>query len=309
MIVAQDNSLLQMINISPGVERVCIHKYQNMKKFFCFLVVGLLLIGCDKDESISIPGKFELQFLSEHEITGPLSSQIASLQGSSSPDVTELFLDTIKSSKTFYFIISNYGHSDITDVSIATDNKSFICSPITIPLIPGSTRNELFMQAFSIDVLHGTKISGIGSVDFLSMGENSCNLTINGKTLDGRSLTTVSLKAKIVVYAELMSISVFQGKFEYDLHTPDRRLHGGDPFHINEMNIFHYYTIDPPVAIRNTGNVNIEMTIASFDTDDPIIQTAVIQPDDTLNLLLPFRDSESGVGGRIKKEPYLIPIN
>lgn len=271
-----------------------------MRKILCFLIIGLLLHSCEKDESNGISGKFELRFLSNQELSSLISSQIASRQGYSSLDVNEFFLDTIKSSKSFYFIISNYGQSDITDVTMTTDNKNFIVSPESIPLIPGTNENLLFTQVFSIDVLHGTMINGIGSAEFLNKGENFCNLTIKGKTLSGRSVTTVSLEAKIIVYAELMSISLFQRRFDYDLNTPDSRLHGGGSYSIDEMNIFHYFTINPPVTIRNTGNVNIEMTLASFDTGHPIIQTAIIQPDDTLNLLLPFRESETLVGGRIR---------
>jgi len=158
----------------------------------------------------------------------------------------------------------------------------------------------LLNQVFSIDVLHGTKINRIGRSELLNKGENFCDLSISGKTYNGESTITISLNAKIIVYAKIMSISLFQGRFEYDLNNPDRFLFGGGPYSIDEMDIFHYYTINPPVTIKNTGNVNIEMSMASFDTDYPIIQTAVIQPDDTLNLLLPFRDSESGVGGMIR---------
>jgi hypothetical protein len=282
-----------------------------MRRIFSYFLIGLLLHSCEKDETIGIPGKFELQFISIHESTSPISTQVASLQGSYSQDVNEIFLDTLKSSKSFYFKITNSGQYDITDVTMTTDNENFIVSPTSIPLIPGTFGDELLNQVFSIDVLHGTKINGFGSREFLKEGDNFCNLSIKGKTFDGESTTTISLNAKIKVYAKIMSISIFQGRFEYDLNTPDHFLFGGGPYSIDEMDIFHYYTINPPVTIRNTGNVNLEMTLASFETDHPIIQTAMIRPNDTMNLILPFGESDYIVGGmiRLDSEGTIFDIN
>ena len=252
-----------------------------MRKIISIIITGLLLHSCEKDETIVNPGKFELLLI---------SSQLASLQESFGMDASEIFLDTIKSSKSFYFTISNSGQYEITDVTITTDNENFIVSHSSIPLISGTNSEKVLNQVISIDVLHGAMKHGYGFNEFLNKGDNFCNLSIQGKSFNGDSITTISLHAKIKVYAKIMSISVFQGRFVYDLNIPDRGLIGGGPFSIEEMDIFHYFTINPPVTIKNTGNVSIEMTLASYNTEHSIIQTATIPPDDTLNLLLPFVD-------------------
>ena len=125
-------------------------------------------------------------------------------------------------------------------------------------------------------------------------------MSINGKTFNGDSITTVSINAKIIVFAEIMSIDLFQGRYEYDLNSRDVTLHGYGTYPAEPMKIFYYFTINPPVTIHNTGNVNIKMTMMSFDTGHPITQTSIIQPNDTLNLLLPFGDAEHGDGGWIR---------
>jgi hypothetical protein len=109
-----------------------------MRRIFSFFIISLLLHSCEKEETISIPGKFEIQFISS-----PISFQDASMQGSYSQDVYEFFLDTMRSSKSFYFMINNSGQYDITDVTMTTDNENFIVSPTSIPLIPGTSSNEL----------------------------------------------------------------------------------------------------------------------------------------------------------------------
>ena len=282
-----------------------------MRKIFSFLIIGLLIHSCEKDETIGIPGKFELQFITIHEATSHNSPKVASLQGSYSQDVNEIFLDTIKSSTSFYFMIKYFGPSDITDLTMTTDNENFLVSPSSIPLIPGTFGDELLNQVYSIDVLHGTRINGIGSAEFLNQGDNICNLSIKGKISNGRSSTTVIMNIKIKVYAEFMSISLFQGRFEYDLNTRDVLLSGFDTYDIDAMKMFYYFTINPPVTIQNTGNVNIKMTLMSFDTGNPITHTAMIQPNDTLNLLLPLRESDSRDGGmiRLDSEGTVFDIN
>lgn len=262
-----------------------------MRKIISIIISGLLLLSCEKDETIIKPGKFELQLI---------SSQPANLQESFGQDASEIFLDTIKSSRSFNFTISNSGQYDITDVTITADNENFIVSHTSIPLIQGTDSEKVLNQVISIDVLHGTMIHGYGFNDFLDKGDNFCNLSIQGKSFNGDSIIAISLYAKIKVYAKIMSITVYQGRFIYDLSIPDRHLSGGDPFSIEEMDIFQYFTINPPVTIKNTGNVGIELTMASFDIDRSIIQTAVIPPNDTLNLLLTLGDADSTYGGKIR---------
>lgn len=294
-------SLLQYFGKYLLDEFLLFSKKRIMRSIFTFLIIaGLLLHGCEKDETNCFPGNLELHFISFHESTSHEYSQIASQQEINCNDGSEYFLDTIKSSRTFYFIIGNNGQSEITDVTVTTDNENFIVAPTHIPLIPGANRDMLLNQVFSLDVLHGTRINGIGSAKFLNKGDNICNLSIKGKASYGRSSTSVSLNVRIKIYAELMSISLFQGRFEYDLNTRDVLMSGFGTYPIDEMKMFYYFTINPPVTIKNTGNVDIKMTLMSFDTGNPITQTAMIQPNDTLNLLLPIRESEYRDGGMIR---------
>jgi hypothetical protein len=282
-----------------------------MRKILSLFIIGLLIHSCEKDDPIGIPGKFELQFLTIHETTDHNSPMVASFQGSYSQDDNEIHLDTIKSSTSFYFMIKYVGSSDITGLTMTTDNDNFLVSPSSIPLIPGTSSDGLLNQVYSIDVLHGTRINGIGSAEFLDKGDNICNLRVKGEISKGRSNTTVAMNINITVYAEIMSISLIQGKFEYDLNTRDVLLSGFGTYDIDAMKMFYYFTINPPVTIQNTGNVNINMTLMSFDTGNPITHTAMIQPNDSLNLLLPLGGSDGREGGmiRLDSEGTVFDIN
>jgi hypothetical protein len=273
-----------------------------MKKLIFFLFITTLFQSCEKDDLYKskndISGKFVLK----------QTSSLKSLKKSSylsiykSDDSVFFSLDTIKSSRSFYFLISNSGQSDITDIAMTTDNSNFIVTPKTIPLISGinSKNNPTLNQVFSIDVIHGTMINGIGSARFLNMGYNYCNINIQGKTFNGDTVI-VKLKANIRIFAEIMAISLYQGKYIYDFSNPDWDLVGCGTFNIREMIMFDYYTINPPVTIKNIGNVDIDMTMISFNVNNPIIQTGLIHPLDSLNLSLPYNELDTReVGGMLR---------
>jgi hypothetical protein len=283
-----------------------------MKKVLILMITALLFHNCKKDETIidkDVSGRFELKLTSSNKST-IVSTNLKSANEIQNinlvnNDSAVFSLDTIKSSRSFYFVISNSGQSDITDIKMISDNSNFIVTPSTIPLISGTnSKNNLTLnQVFSIDVLHGTMINGIGTACFLNLGNNFCNLNIQGKTFNGDSIITVKLEAKIKIYAEIMAISLHQGEYQYDLSKRDWLLQGCGNYSIDQMIMFNYYTINPPVTIKNIGNVNIEMSLMSFDENYPIIQKATIHPLDTLNLNLPFKESATrGVGGMIRLE-------
>jgi hypothetical protein len=121
-----------------------------MKKLICLVLCTSMIMGCEKENdkisNNSISGKFSLN----------LTSSFKSYTDIKSDDSISFVLDTIKSSRSFYFILNNVGQEDITDISISTDNNRFNISPSNISLLAGtkSTNNSSLIQIISLDVMY-----------------------------------------------------------------------------------------------------------------------------------------------------------
>ncbi len=256
-----------------------------MRTFINLMILFLFLQGCSKQEEerspVSIAGNFSFKLV---------SGKKSSLQGS--PGDTLIFnLDTLKSSRSFYFLLNNVGQEDIRNIVISSDNSSFKITPSTIPLLKGSDNkgNSSFTQLISLDIIHGERINGLGFSGLLNMGQNYCNVSVQGVSFDGNNDTTVSLNSSIKVYASVMDIQLYQGKSEYDLSMPNIQGSAG-PFanRITIMNFYSYPSLDPPVVMKNTGNVNILLTLTEWESGiTGISRDTVIYPLDSVVLKLP----------------------
>ncbi|HEY3372147.1 MAG TPA: hypothetical protein VGK10_14930 [Prolixibacteraceae bacterium] len=249
-----------------------------MKKILYLVLFISLIQGCKKENSQdNVAGKFALN----------RSINLKSANIINSSDSTNFVLDSIKSSRSFYFILSNVGQNDITDISISSDNASFIITPSTIQTLPGinSKNNTSLSQAISLDIVHGTRINGIGYTGILNMGDNYCTINIKGQTNDGQSNTTVNLTTKVKIYAKLMAISLYQGDTHFELTNPSTRGMAASPFETGELNFFYYYN-NIPFVVKNTGNVSIDLSLANWPYTNTIAQNARLKPNDTLTLKL-----------------------
>jgi len=251
-----------------------------------------LIAGCKK-ENVNT---------TENGISGKFALGLASnLKSGKVAESDNLFvLDTIKSSRSFYFILTNVGEEDITDVLISTDNSGFKVTPSTIKTLSGTKSNNSpsLVQIISLDVVHGTRINGVGSTDLLNMGDNTCNLNIQGKTFDGKDNVSVSLKGSIKVYAKVMAVSLYQGTQPYDMTKPTGKIIGGW-FDVSQMFNFNYST-NIPIVIKNIGNVRIKLIMDNFDANHTVIQNATLNPKDTLVLKLSAQNSAWAANGMIQ---------
>jgi hypothetical protein len=255
-----------------------------MKRFIFLIIICSLIQSCKKEnESISqnnISGKFALS----------LASTLKSFKTVESDDSAYFDLDTIKSSRSFYFTLSNVGEKDITNINLSTDNNSFSITPSKIQILPGknSQSSTALSQLISLDILHGVRIDGIGYSGLLPMNDNYCNINIEGQTNNGISDTTINLKSSIKVYAKLMAISLFLGNREYDLTKPNGQGASG-PYSnvIRTLNFYPYPSLDPPIVLKNIGNVSILLTITNWNGYTTLVaQDTILNPLDTLVLNL-----------------------
>lgn len=264
-----------------------------MKKLIYFIAIVFLSQACKKENinnsGNGISGKFALS----------QASNLKSVSVSEGNDSASFVLDTVKSSRSFYFILSNVGQEDITDVTITTDNSNFSVTPFTITTLTGNYEGKTPLnQAISLDIVHGARINGIGYSGLLNMGDNTCNLTIKGQTFDGKSDVTIKLNVNIKIYAKLMAISLFQGTKEFDLTKPDGTVMGG-PGGVSSMFQYEYKNM-PSVVVKNTGNETINLSLINEDLQSTILQKTILNPKDTLVLNLPANSGDGFVRAFLK---------
>jgi hypothetical protein len=269
-----------------------------MKNSLYWLLIIASILGCKKDNEdnedeilTTQPGQFALTFSSA------LKSALSPAQG----DSASFFLDTIKSSRTFNFSLRNIGQEDISNISITSDNNSFTVFPSSIESLPGtgSNSNNALGQIISVDVIHGDRLNGVGFAGLLKMGNNLCHLIIQGKTYDGKSDTLLAkLTANITVYAKVLSVSLVQGDKLFDLSKPDSYINNG-PSGISSLSQYEYKNA-PPVAVKNTGNTKINLSVINEDLQNTVLQQSVLLPDDSLILDLPVNTGNGFVRAFLK---------
>jgi hypothetical protein len=259
-----------------------VKKNKTMIRNFLMIILIILFYSCKKETELSpdVSGKFSF-FRVE---------TLKSTPSDSATNQASFNLDTVKSSKSFYFILSNSGEKDISNISITTDNENFSIAPSTVSLLPGKNNSENpgLSQVISLDIIHGIRLDGVGYGKLLPKGKNYSLITISGTTNNGNVDTIISLTVKVEVFAKVMDISLSGKKGEIDLSRADGTV---SIQHHGFYSMFFYSFYDSTVNIENTGNTEIMMNLL-HQTDSPpfydTIQSVRLYPDDIFTIELPI---------------------
>lgn len=226
-----------------------------MKTFkWSILSIILLSCTCSQDKMISSdsdslkPGLFSME-----QMKG-LTKKQASVD-------SDLF-DTIRSSRSYFFLLKNVGDIPITDIKLTVKNKGYNVSPNYISeLEPENilTRETDVVSIIRIDIIHGFVINGTGWGGLLAKGENVCTLSVYGTTKTGNGNdTTISLIKTMNIFAHIASLKAFSGSVELNL-TEDHAciMTGGfwGPCFSNDT-----------LALFNDGSVPLDIKLTYYDT-------------------------------------------
>jgi hypothetical protein len=246
-------------------------------KYYLILALALGFTACMNQESptsaqTTVPQPGQVQLVAMNGMGNGGLNKI-SIQPSDS--FTYAFnLDTAKSSIQEYFILQNTGDFDIKNVTFTTNNPQFYFSPSTIALLPPS-KNSSILQVITLNVVHGTRLSGVGIDSLLPTGINIASAQLTATTTDvhGDSLK-ISQNATMKVFAELMNFDIYANGST----TPDKTIGLDDGPNPNFPEIVPDYELSGTVRIANTGNVPINFLVWS-DTSSSPIETVVVQAD------------------------------
>ncbi len=240
-------------------------------QLFLTIFLSLLLEGCRNAPPTSpeqdLSGRFSLSRI----------SQLHKEQGSTLS--VDYDLGEIQNTTTFFFLLTNTGHRNITDISLLSSNPKIKITPALIDTLPPADRSE-FTPLIQITAIHGTPQSNIGYTDLMTPGINIDTLTISGKTKNNDDTERDEiLKPSFQLFALVADITVTDGNMKIDLGNKSGTITPTDlPF----GNFWVYSVTQPYFSIMNSGNVDIQMN--AYSTNGDSIRSRILHPAETDSL-------------------------
>jgi len=221
----------------------------------------------------------------EHEQTagGFALQQLDGLARTSDPSgvtsQTDFDLGEVMASRDFYFILSNTGTADITDITLTSSSPAFAVEPSAISVLtPGG---GAIIPIVRVSAVHGRAVDGVGLAPLLPKGLNNGMITIRGTTMGTNGAEVVELVAAVTVNARVMDIELWSGTQAIDLTSPQGSIStnlGGLGFARS-----YPYTVANGVQLKNVGNIDIALT---FYEDNHVIGQANASPTQTVQVTL-----------------------
>jgi len=259
-----------------------------MKDRICFLLMTIAVVitftSCGKDPEVPDPGSFVLTELKDYNSDGTnIYPDIE--QGRSGFDLGDL-----KASKEFLFLLTNGGSEPIFEIQLETDNNDFVLSPDQIEYLSidptyGNEETTGLIPLLTLGIVHGTQLNGVGYTDLLSMGGNSANMTISGKTYYGGDIIDISSTYSVEIFAKIMDIKIYCNGNELDLTDTD----GSTSSNLGGLGFIRYYhTNSDQIEIENTGNTEIKIY---YGYEDNLSNSLTLLPGESGNATLVFGET------------------
>lgn len=115
----------------------------------------------------------------------------------------DIDFDTVPNTTESWLIITNNSEDTITDLSITSDNSTFVVTPDTIVTMCPFESNVGLMQMIKVTIINGVSSSGLGIANVIH-GNQYATITISGKIRD----TTFSTIYTFHAYGKRMLIYV-----------------------------------------------------------------------------------------------------
>jgi len=126
----------------------------------------------------------------------------------------DIDFDTIPTTTESWLIITNNSEDTITDLSIVSDNPTFVITPDTIVTICPFESNVGLMQMIKVTIINGASSSGLGVANVIH-GNQYATITISGKIRDTAFSTNYTFHAygkRLLVYVDTTAVNLGFGK-------------------------------------------------------------------------------------------------
>jgi len=223
--------------------------------------------GEDEPEPILEPGFFALT-----EIRTYKAENVQPYHVKWRKNVSSYNLGSIKSSKEFYFLLTNGGRRPIFDVELFVGREDIALSPQTMDILPSNsnltyTSGTSFIPLLAIGVIHGTALEGQGvSTPPLQSPETQyIDLEITGKTLKGNDTISIVSQFEFLVTTEVFDFEVYaqdnvSEKLDFNDNYSSTVI---DSEGSRTYTTYELYSCEENITFENTGNVDI--TFANED--------------------------------------------
>jgi len=232
-----------------------------MKKIAYLFLLLIAVLSCKKDDVVvqTKPGYFVLTELKSPHLK---SATIDSVK-------TQFLLGDIKASKEYFFILSNGGDQSIYNVGFQSDNPAFKIFPEKINELAGSKAASNLIPLISLNVIHGTRLNGIGYTNLLPMNMNSATITICGKIIENGDSVEIKSTYSFQVNARVMDVSLFQDDKEIDLTKP----FASTSSNLGGLGFIKMFRVSyANVTLQNKGNVDINSTSYTQDLSGAMVK-------------------------------------
>lgn len=164
-----------------------------------------IIVACSNSEtttSSTVNDKGSPISLYKTSVGRTLKKSITSIEGMQEESF-DIDFDTIPNTTESWLIITNNSEDTITDLSITSDNETFVITPDTIVTLYPFNNNVGLLQMIKVTIINGKSISGLG-VDNVIHRNQYATVTISGKIKD----TTFSTNYTFHAYGKRMLIYV-----------------------------------------------------------------------------------------------------
>jgi hypothetical protein len=211
------------------------------------IIVFTAIAGCTDPSDSQQHGGFALQQL---EGLARTSTDTAALTEQTSFDLGEL-----RASRSYYFILSNTGDTDITDITLTSSSPAFSVEPSSIDALPPG--GGAIIPIIRISAVHGVAVDGVGLAPLLPPGQTTATISVRGTTtVDGPP--DVQLDVTLRVDAKVMDVELRSGTQIIDLTQPS----GSISTNLGGLGFAraYFYTPANGAQLTNTGNIDIDVT-------------------------------------------------
>ena len=126
----------------------------------------------------------------------------------------DIDFDTVPNTTESWLIITNNSEDTITDLSITSDNSTFVVTPDTIVTMYPFESNVGLMQMIKVTIINGVSSSGLGVANVIH-GNQYATITISGKIRDTTFSTNYTFHAygkRMLIYVDTTDVNLGYGK-------------------------------------------------------------------------------------------------
>ena len=253
----------------------------------------MLIASCSTSDDSEITGSMSNDSpiaLYKTSVGKALAKAITSIS-EMQPESFDIDFDTVATTTESWLVISNVSKDTITDLSIKSDNPTFVVTPDTIVTMYPAGNSIGLMQMIKVTIVNGINSSGIGA-DNVIYGNQYATITISGNVGSRAFSTAYTFHAfgkRMLIYIDSTDFIIQKGlgttHFAHVDSTSgncyvkyyssyDYRIHTIDTSYLNSFDLSSFEKLDSAGALQVTDSTMFKQWEEQENTAYAIILNA-----------------------------------